>query len=154
MCGNTPHLSFDQIQARTDLPLLSIVEAAVAAAQQLHLQRLALLGTKFTMQNDFFIKPFWEAGIEVCRPRENNQSIIHQKIVDELESGIVKKETKQQLMTIINKMVQKDHLDGVVLGCTELSLILGQEDFKNIQVFDIAQVQIKAAVDQLLKKTK
>ena len=58
MCGNTPHLLFDQIQARTDLPLLSIVEAAVAAAQQLHLQRLALLGTKFAMQNDFFIKPF------------------------------------------------------------------------------------------------
>ena len=61
------------------------------------------------MQNNFFIKPFREAGIEVCRPSENNQSIIHQKIVDELENGIVKKETKQQLMTIINKMVQKDH---------------------------------------------
>ena len=58
MCGNTPHLLFDQIQARTDLPLLSIVETAVAAAQQLYLQRLALLGTKFAMQNDFFIKPF------------------------------------------------------------------------------------------------
>ena len=115
---------------------------------------MALLGTKFTMQNNFFIKPFREAGIEVCRPSENNQSIIHQKIVDELENGIVKKETKQQLMTIINKMVQKDHLDGAVLGCTALSLILGQEDFKNIQVFDIAQVQIKAAVDQLLKKLK
>ena len=106
------------------------------------------------MQSDFFIKPFWEAGIEVCRPSENNQSIIHQKIVDELENGIVKKETKQQLMTIINKMVQKDHLDGAVLGCTELPSILGQEDFKNIQVFDIAQVQIKVAVDQLLKKLK
>ncbi len=57
-------------------------------------------------------------------------------------------------MTIINKMVQRDHLDGAVLECTELPLILGQEDFKNIQVFDIAQVQIKAAVDQLLKKPK
>ena len=57
-------------------------------------------------------------------------------------------------MTIINNMVQKDHLDGAVLGCTELPSILGQEDFKNIQVFDIAQVQIKAAVDQLLKKLK
>ncbi len=55
-------------------------------------------------------------------------------------------------MTIINKMVQKDHLDGAVLGCTELPLILGQEDFKNIQVFDIAQVQIKAAVDKLSAK--
>ena len=73
---------------RADLPLLSIVETAVAAAQQLHLQRLALLGTKFTMQNDFFIKPFREAGIEVCRPSENDQSIIQQKIVDELENGI------------------------------------------------------------------
>ena len=65
---------------RTDLPLLSIVETAVAAAQQLHLQRLALLGTKLTMQNDFFIKPFREAGIEVCRPSENDQSIIHRSI--------------------------------------------------------------------------
>ena len=107
ICGNTPHLLFDKIQARTDLSLLSIVETAVAAAQQLHLQRLALLGTKFTMQNDFFIKPFREAGIEVCRPSEDDQPIIHQKIVDKLENGIVKKETKQQLMTIINKMVQK-----------------------------------------------
>ena len=97
ICGNTPHLLFDKIQARTDLSLLSIVETAVAAAQQLHLQRLALLGTKFTMQNDFFIKPFREAGIEVCRPSEDDQPIIHQKIVDKLENGIVKKETKQQL---------------------------------------------------------
>lgn len=152
MCGNTPHLLFDQIQQRTALPLLSIVQTSVEAAQRLHLQRLALLGTKFTMQNDFFTKPFQQAGIQIALPSANDQALIHQKIVDELENGIVKQGTKQQLLAIIDQMVKKGQLDGVVLGCTELPLILSQDDFSDIKVFDIAKIQMAAAVDKILEK--
>lgn len=151
MCGNTPHLLFDQIQARTDLPLLSIVQTSVGAAQNLHLKKLALLGTKFTMANDFFAKPFQDAGIEIFLPSDADQALIHQKIVDELENGIVKADTKQKLLTIIRQLTKEKQLDGVVLGCTELPLILSQSDFDDIQVFDISQIQMTAAVDRLLK---
>ncbi|MGN1283405.1 MAG: aspartate/glutamate racemase family protein [Limosilactobacillus sp.] len=154
MCGNTPHLLFEQIQSRTALPLLSIVQTAVVEAEQQKLHRLALLGTKFTMQHDFFAQPFRAAGIKISLPNAEQQALIHQKIVDELENGIVKSSTKEQLLAIINQLAQDNQLDGVVLGCTELPLILGQDDFKDLRVFDIAKIQINAAVKRILQEDK
>lgn len=103
------------------------------------------------MANDFFAKPFQDAGIEIFLPSDADQALIHQKIVDELENGIVKADTKQKLLTIIRQLTKEKQLDGVVLGCTELPLILRQSDFDDIQVFDISQIQMTAAVDRLLK---
>lgn len=151
MCGNTPHIVFDQIQARTSLPLLSIVEASLLRAQKLGLHHLGLLGTKFTMQNDFFSGPFRRAGIEIVLPTAAEQTLIHQKIVDELENGIVKPATKKQLLALIENLVTMHHLDGIILGCTELPLIIQPADLTT-SVFNIAQIHIETAVERIMAK--
>ncbi|MBW1606347.1 aspartate/glutamate racemase family protein [Lactobacillus sp. Sy-1] len=149
MCGNTPHIAFSQIQARTKLPLLSIVDTALAHAKQLHLHRLLLLGTKFTMSNDFFSRPFQDAGIQICLPSQEEQDWLHLKIVKELENGIVNPATKLQLMQMVNHLINDNDLDGVVLGCTELPLIIEPTDL-SVATFDIAKIQIEAAVNTIL----
>lgn len=150
MCGNTPHIVFNQIQAQTSLPLMSIVDASLQKAQQLGLKRLLLLSTKFTMENDFFSEPFENYRIKIVCPSDEQQQFIHEKIVNELENGIVKPGTKQALLKLITQLQAKYQPDGIILGCTELPLILSQNDF-DIRVFDIAQVHISAAVERLLK---
>ncbi|EHN59018.1 aspartate/glutamate racemase family protein [Oenococcus kitaharae] len=149
MCGNTPHIVFDQIQQQTSLPLLSIVTTALKRAQSSHLSRLALLGTKFTMQNTFFSQPFIDAGIKVVLPNPDEQTWLHQKIVDELENGVVKRETKQQLLKMTQRLIQQYQLDGLILGCTELPLILQPTDF-SIAVLDIAKIHIETAIQTSL----
>ncbi|CAG58378.1 uncharacterized protein GVI51_D01089 [Nakaseomyces glabratus] len=148
MCGNTPHIVFEKIQGKTDLPLLSMVQCSLDVASAMGLKRLALLGTKFTMQNDFFKRPFEMAGISIYTPSPVEQETIHQKIVGELENGIVTPDTKSTLLTIINGMIKEHGLDGVILGCTELPLILNQRDF-SIEVLDIAKEHINAIVKKL-----
>ncbi|WP_311406894.1 aspartate/glutamate racemase family protein [Liquorilactobacillus uvarum] len=148
MCGNTPHIVFNEIQNRTTLPLLSMVQTSLDKAKEKGLKNLGLLGTKFTMQNDFFKEPFEKSGIHVWFPSLTEQSIIHQKIVDELENGIVKQETKNILLKIITNMIDKYNLDGIVLGCTELPLILSQKELF-VYVLDISQIHIEAIVKKL-----
>ncbi|WP_413627822.1 amino acid racemase [Fructilactobacillus vespulae] len=150
MCGNTPHIVFEQLQQQTNLPLMSMVETSVAEAQRLGLKRLGLLGTRFTMENDFFVAPFERAGIEIKIPNPDEINFIHEKIVSELENGIVKPETKKQLLAIAERMISANHLDGIILGCTELPLILKPEDF-NVETFDITKIHIAAIVKELIK---
>ncbi|MCH4165359.1 MAG: amino acid racemase [Lentilactobacillus diolivorans] len=149
MCGNTPHIVFSTIQNQSKLPLLSIVQTSLDRAKALGLHKLGLLGTKFTMQNHFFSQPFINAGIQISLPDSQSQAFIHQKIVDELENGIVKGETKKQLLKIINAMIQEKDLDGIILGCTELPLIINKTDL-SVVILDIAQIHIESAIDQIL----
>lgn len=148
MCGNTPHIVFNEIQNRTSLPLLSMVQTSLDKAKSKGLKNLGLLGTKFTMQNDFFKEPFENSEINIWLPSPTEQSFIHQKIIDELEQGIVKQTTKYSLLKIITNMVDKHDLDGIVLGCTELPLILNQSDL-SVDVLDISQIHIEAIVKKL-----
>ncbi|WP_187337676.1 aspartate/glutamate racemase family protein, partial [Lactiplantibacillus plantarum] len=87
-----------------------------------------LLGTKFTMQHDFFTRSFEQAGIKVVTPDDQEQVFIHRKIIDELENGVVNPETKQQLLGIIMNLIHTERLDGIILGCTELPLIIKPAD--------------------------
>ncbi|MEJ6400892.1 aspartate/glutamate racemase family protein [Nicoliella lavandulae] len=151
MCGNTPHILFHQIQERTALPLLSIIETSLTRAKSMNLKRLLLLGTKFTMENDFFAQPFRDAGINIVLPSDKDQQWIHEKIVTELENGIVNNNTKQQLIKMINQLITEHSLDGVILGCTELPLIIKPNDLQ-VSTFDIAKIHIDAAVDMILEK--
>lgn len=145
MCGNTAHIVFDEVQARTSLPLMSMVETALEEAKKQKLRKLALLGTKFTMEHDFFQKPFRKAGIEVFIPNKDEINWIHEHLINELEKGIIKKETHDGLVSIVKRMEEQDHVDGVVLGCTELPLILKPEDFR-IATLDLSKIHIAAAV--------
>lgn len=151
MCGNTPHIVFDEISANATVPMLSIVETASERSTELGLKNLGLLGTTFTMRNNFFATVLKRRGIQVSVPNEQQQEIIHHRIVTELENGIVRQETKDLLIKIVNSMRQEQGIDGVVLGCTELPLALNQSDF-NISVLDIAQIHIDRIVDTILEE--
>lgn len=150
MCGNTPHIVFNQVQQQTQLPLISIVSTTLKQAQHLQLKRLGLLGTKFTMQNSFFSQPFIDAGIKIILPNLTEQKWLHKKIVDELENGIIKDATKQQLLTMAHYLVKQNQLDGLILGCTELPLIIQRTDLP-VAVLDIAQIHIEKAIQLTLE---
>ncbi|MED3912796.1 aspartate/glutamate racemase family protein [Peribacillus simplex] len=88
------------------------------------LEKIGLIGTKFTMENEFFKKTFISHNIEIVVPNQSEQEYIHRKIVKELENGIVNNETKKGFLNIINQMINRDGIQGVILGCTELPMLI------------------------------
>ncbi|WP_423800789.1 aspartate/glutamate racemase family protein [Neobacillus sp. SAB-20_R2A] len=146
MCGNTPHIVFDQIQQQVQVPMISIVEETCLKAQELSLEKIGLIGTKFTMENDFFQKPFVSHNIEIVVPNQSEQEYIHRKIVEELENGIVNKETKEGFFTIINQMINRDGIQGIILGCTELPMLIKNEDL-TIHTLNTAEIHINKIID-------
>ena len=127
--ANTPHVVFDLVKEKSPIPLISIVTATCEKAKTLGVKTVALLGTKFTMQENFFAPPFAAAGISVAVPTEEEQEYIHGKLMTEIELGIVKEETRQGLLRIIARMVKEEGAEAVILGCTELPLILRDGDY-------------------------
>lgn len=127
IASNTPHVVFDELARRSPLPLLSIVEATCAKAHSLEARRPGLLGTRFTMQADFFHRPFREHGMTVVVPIAEEQQFIHEKLFSEIELGIIKDETREALLAIVKRMIERDGIDALILGCTELPLILHGE---------------------------
>ena len=127
--ANTPHIVFDEVQAKSPIPLLSIVTATCDKAAELGLKRVGLLGTMFTMQSNFFASPFTARGISVVVPQADDQEYIHEKLMSEIELGIFTDETRAGLLAVVERMIASDGIDGVILGCTELPLILEKSEF-------------------------
>lgn len=144
--ANTPHIVFDEVNQRVSIPVYSIVEETVREAEKQGLKKVGLIGTKFTMENDFFKKPFEDRGKEVVVPTEKEQQYIHEKIVAELENGIVNEETKEQYLAIIEDMVKRDGIDGVILGCTELPMIIKEDDLELPQL-NTTQIHIDRIIE-------
>lgn len=148
--ANTPHIVFNEVREKVNVPMISIVDATFDKAKELNLQNVGLLGTKFTMEHDFFKKPFELGGKKIVVPDEEDQQFIHQRIVDELENGIVNEETKQEFLKIINKLIAAENLDGLILGCTELPMILKDGDV-SIPVLNTTEIHVDKMIDQLFK---
>lgn len=127
--SNTPHIVFDQVKARSPIPLLSIVEETCRKAESLGLKKLGLMGTKFTMQSHFFQKTLRARGMSVIVPTEDEQRVIHQKLMSEIELGIVKSSTRDELLAIVKRMLEEDAIEALILGCTELPIILDRDEF-------------------------
>lgn len=127
--ANTPHVVFDEVKAKTTLPMISIVTATCDKAKELGVKKVALLGTRFTMQENFFAPPFNAAGISVAVPSEAEQEYIHEKLMTEIELGVIKEETRKGLIDIIDRMVREEKAEAVILGCTELPLIVKDGDY-------------------------
>jgi aspartate racemase len=122
--ANTPHLVFDEVAAASPIPLLSIVEATRDAARAAGMKRLGLLGTRLTMSSDFYAKAFGRAGMEIVVPSKAEQELIHRRLMSEIELGVFKPETRAELNGVARRL-QRDHaVDGIILGCTELPLIM------------------------------
>lgn len=128
IASNTPHMIFSELQERSNIPLLSIVYNTAHKAKKLKLKKLLLLGTKFTMQSTFYKDDFLKLDIEIVVPSDSEQKEINRIIFDELVQGIVKRESKESFMQIINNY----SVEGVILGCTELPLIVKPEDTTKI----------------------
>lgn len=122
--ANTPHVVFDRVQGRSPLPLRSIVEATRDEARRTGARRLALLGTRFTMQADFYERCFRAAGLELFVPGAADQELIHHRLMTEIELGVFKESTRAELLAIVERLVRAHRVDAVILGCTELPLVL------------------------------
>lgn len=148
--ANTPHIVFNEIQAKSPLPLLSIVTATVDKASKLGLKNVGLLGTKFTMQSNFFAPQFSAQDIAVVVPSAADQDYIHDKLMTEIELGIITDETKKGLLAVIERMIVVDNIDGVILGCTELPLILDKSEF-GIPFLNTTAIHVESIVNYCRK---
>lgn len=151
IAANTPHLVFDELQRRVQIPLLSIIEATADAAAAARLRRPALFGTRFTMQAALFPDAFARRGITIVVPNEEAQQFIHEIYMGELVGGTIRDETRTALMDIVETMKQRNNVDALILGGTELSLILRESTAGSVPVLDTTQIHVDAAVEWMLR---
>ena len=142
MAANSPHGVYEDLMKLSKVPILSIVKAAIEKAKQEDMQKLLLLGIKFTMQSTFYQKYAKKLGIDVITPSDEEQDKVNKIIFNELVIGFFKQESKNELIRIINEY----ETDGVILGCTELPLILNQKDTK-IKLLDTVELHVEAALN-------
>ncbi|MEO7724674.1 MAG: amino acid racemase [Chthoniobacterales bacterium] len=151
IAANTPHLVFDQVQQRSPIPLLSIVEAACKHARGLGLKRLGLLGTGFTMQARFFPDTFARAGLELIAPNDAEQAIIHDKYIHELLKNQFLPETRSALLAIIARMRDDEKIEAILLAGTELPLLLRGSEPEGVTFLDTTLIHVAAAVDAIVR---
>ena len=150
--ANTPHIVFDEVAPKSPIPLISIVEATCAAAKAQKLKRLALFGTRYTMQANFYEKVFSREGIDLLVPEPNEQDYIHDKYMNELVPGKFLPETRAGLLAIIDRMKTESNIEGVILAGTELPLILCDPDYKGIVCLNTTKIHCEAAVAEMLSR--
>lgn len=148
--SNTPHVVFDEIRRRAAIPLISIVEATRQYACAQGLTKLGLFGSGFTMKARFYPEIFTRKGIAVLMPEASEQAYIHQKYMDELVKGVFLPETRTALMTIVERMKEQQEIQGLILGGTELPLILRDAKECGIPFLDTAKIHVNAAVQEML----
>jgi len=154
LASNTPHIVFGELSQQSPLPLLSIVEAACEAARSLHLKKAGLFGTRFTMQGGFYSRAFAEQGIEIIIPPADEQDYIHEKYMGELVHGVFLPETRERLLTIADHLKEKQGIQGLILGGTELPLILREEFARGIPFLDTTKIHVERAVVRMLAETE
>jgi aspartate racemase len=145
LCANTMHLLADRISEKITIPIIHIAEATADEIRKKDINTIALLGTKFTMEEDFFKLKLAEKGIETIIPDEADRNFIHNSIFNELAKDIINPDTKKRYISIIDKLVSTG-AEGVILGCTEIPLLIKQEDV-SIPAFDTTLIHSKAAVE-------
>ncbi len=150
LCTNTMHLCSDEIIKNTNIPFLHIAQATGKEIKKQQLKTVLLLGTKFTMEKDFLkeilIKDF---NVQVIIPNKSDGEIVHKIIYDELVQGKIRETSKKEYQIIINKAI-KDGAQGVVLGCTEIPLLINGSDVA-IPIFDTTKIHAESAVAFALK---
>lgn len=149
LAANTPHLVFDDLQRQSPLPLISIVEATCEVAKARGLKRVGLFGTRFTMQATFYRDVFSREGIAVVVPDAADQDYIHEKYMSELVLGIFLPETRAGLLVIVDRLAEQTAIEGVILGGTELPLILREPAHNGIPFFNTTRIHAAAAVERM-----
>lgn len=150
LSSNTPHIIFDELERRSPLPLLSIIGAALDAAVALGLRKVGLLGTRFTMRGGVYKAVFARAGVEVVTPDEADQDYVHEKYMGELIEGVFLPETREGLLAVVGRLKEREGVEGVVLGGTELPLILRDPAARGIPLLDTTRIHAERAVEEML----
>jgi aspartate racemase len=153
ICTNTMHKLYDIIQQNVQIPLLHIADATAETIKAEGIQKIALLGTRFTMEENFYKGRLVDNyGLEVIIPDAEDMEIIHRIIYDELCAGIIQSDSKQKYADIIRRLV-KQGAEGIILGCTEIGLLVKQED-SPVPLFDTTKIHAMAAVKYALANEK
>jgi aspartate racemase len=149
ICTNTMHKMAEEVQSSVSIPLVHIADATAKAIIEKGLDKVALLGTRFTMEEDFYKKRLREKyELEVIIPSESNREVIDNVIYTELCRGILHQSSREQFKAIIEKLASNG-AQGVILGCTEIPLLIGQRDAE-IPLFDTTRIHAQAAVEMAL----
>ncbi len=150
ICTNTMHIVAPRIESAIDIPILHLADATAARIKQRGMSKVGLLGTSFTMEKDFYKGRLADAhGLEVVVPSPTDRQAIHRIIYQELCLGIVKEESRQQYLTIMNRM-RGDGVEGIIEGCTEIVMLVGQEH-TDIPLFDTTFIHAEEAVQLALE---
>ncbi len=150
LASNTPHIIFDELARRSPVPLLSIIGAALDAAVALGLRKVGLLGTRFTMRGGVYNRVFAGAGVEVVTPPEDDQAYVHEKYMGELIEGVFLEETRAGLLAVVDRLKERAGIEGVVLGGTELPLILRDPAGRGMPFLDTTRIHAERAVAEML----
>jgi len=145
MAANSPHAVYNELAELSKVPILSIVKTTALKAKQENMKKILLLGIKFTMQSTFYQEYCKKIGIEVITPSDKEQNEINSIIFDELVIGFFKQDSKKRLLQIIKQY----EVDGVILGCTELPLILNQNDIE-LRLLDTVEIHTEAILNYYL----
>jgi aspartate racemase len=150
LASNATHLAFDEIAPASPVPLIHIVDAATEAAVTEGYRRLGIFGTRFVMEAPMYPERFGARGITVVVPTLDEREHIHGRYFGELVRGVFLDETRNGLVEIIARMRDRDGIDGLILGGTELSLILTKPSYAGVPILNTAKIHAEAAVDWLL----
>ena len=145
ICANTMHLCIDAVRNVVTIPVIHIAEATAKQIIKKKLKKVSLLGTKYTMEKGFFKNILTSFGIETIIPDDRDRTEIHRVIYDELAKGELKTSSKENYINIINRQIESG-AEGIILGCTEIPLLIKQEDV-SIPVFDTTTIHANAAFD-------
>ncbi len=151
ICTNTMHKMAPEVQSQINIPLLHIADATAEAIKNLSLYKVGLLGTLYTMEGDFYRgKLENQHGLEVIVPDDKDRQVVHQVIFEELVKGVISSESKRKYQQIIHKLVNKG-AQGIILGCTEIGLLIDSED-ASVPLFDTTVIHAEAAVKEALEE--
>jgi len=149
MTANTPHIVFDDLVVRSPVPLVSIVEVCAQEARRRGLRRLALLGTRFTMEAQFYPAVCARYGVAVVTPNDADRAWVHERYVGELLRGEFRDDTRREFMSLVGRLRDEQGVDGVILGGTELPLLLSSPVIAELPALDTTALHVGAIVERL-----
>lgn len=148
ICTNTMHLMADDIKKACNIPLIHIVDCVVSEIKSQSISRVGLLGTTFTMEQPFYKELLYNHGIEVLIPNEKDRQVVHDVIFSELCRGEITTSSKKEYLNIIDKLVEEG-AEGIILGCTEIPLLINQHDTE-VPLFDTTKIHAQKVAELAL----
>jgi aspartate racemase len=147
--ANTPHIVFNKLNCLSPIKLISIVEETRKKVKCIGLKKVGLLGTSFTMQSDFYQEEFAKDNISIIMPTAQEQDYVQHKLITEIELGEFNEATREGLLAIVKRMIIEDTIEGLILGCTELPLILTKDEF-GIPFLNTTKIHVDSVIKYCL----